>query len=400
MDTLTTHVPIRRSRGGTVNIVAPSLGVIIVVVTVSDVVLTMVLPRRPSGIERLSLQVNRGVRVCFVLASRLAKTYERQDAILAPTGPVALVVQLLFWAAGLVLGFGLILVGAGASFADGLLQALTALFTVGAVHSGGSPDTGVDISVGAIWVVIVALQIAYLPALYSSFNRREGLVALLESRAGVPAWGPELLARHQLVGITDTLPDFYAGWEAWAADVAESHTTYPVLLLFRSPEPWYSWLLGLLAVLDAAAMHLALAPSQASSQARLCLRMGFTLLNRVATTLRMEVDEDPNPDGPIQLTFPEFERAVVMLMSVGFATERSAEEAWADFRGWRVNYESIAYRLADRFTVPPAPGSGPRRHRRSGTVEPRRPPQRRPGGGEPFSYDRPTVVIEPRRNLI
>ena len=367
-----------------------------VLTTVVDVVLTMILPRRPSGVERLSLQVNRSVRVCFVLASRLAKTYERQDAILAPTGPVALVVQLLFWAACLVLGFALILVGAGLSFSDGLLQALTALFTVGAVHSGGTADTGVDIAVGAIWVVIVALQIAYLPALYSSFNRRESLVALLESRAGVPAWGPELLARHQLVGITDTLPDLYAAWEGWAADVAETHTTYPVLLLFRSPEPWYSWLLGLIAVLDAAAMHLALAPSLASSQARLCLRMGFTLLNRIATTLGWEVDLDPDPEGPIELTFARFERAVAMLMSVGFATERSAEEAWADFRGWRVNYETVAYRLADRLTVPPAPWSGKRRHMRSGTVEPRRPPQRRPGVSEPFMYDRPSVVIEPR----
>ncbi len=378
------------------NAVATIVGVVIVVVTVSDVVLTMVLPRRPSGIERLSLHVNRGVRVCFVVASHLAKTYERQDAILAPTGPVALVVQLLFWAACLVLGFGLILVGAGTSFADGLLQALTALFTVGAVHSGGQADTGVDISIGAIWVVIVALQIAYLPALYSSFNRRESLVALLESRAGVPAWGPELLARHQLVGITDTLPDLYGAWEEWSADVAETHTTYPVLLLFRSPEPWYSWLLGLIAVLDAAAMQLALAPATACSQARLCLRMGFTLLNRIATTLGWEVDLDPNPDGPIDLTFAEFERAVAMLENVGFATERSAEEAWADFRGWRVNYESVAYRLADRLTVPPAPWSGPRRHMRSGPVEPRRPPQRRPGGGTSFVYERPPVIIEAR----
>jgi hypothetical protein len=271
---------------------------------------------------------------------------------------------------------------------------------VGAVHSGGPADTGVDISVGAIWVVIVALQIAYLPALYSSFNRRESLVALLESRAGIPAWGPELLARHQLVGITDTLPDLYAAWEEWAADVAETHTTYPVLLLFRSPESWYSWLLGLIAVLDAAAMHLALAPSGASSQARLCLRMGFTLLNRIATTVGWEVDPDPNPDGPIDLTFEEFERAVAMLVSVGFATERSAEDAWADFRGWRVNYESVAYRMADRLTVPPAPWSGQRRHMRSGPVEPRRPPQRRPDGGEPFVYDRPPVVIDPRPSLL
>ena len=378
------------------NVLATIAGLIVVVVTVTDVVLTMVLPRRPSGVERTALWVNRSVRVCFVLVSHLANTYERQDAILAPTGPVALVVQLLFWAASLVLGFALLLVGAGASFADGLLQALTALFTVGAVHSGGPADTGIDISVGAIWVVIVALQIAYLPALYSSFNRRESLVALLESRAGVPAWGPELLARHQLVGINDTLPDLYAAWEGWAADVAESHTTYPVLLLFRSPEPWYSWLLGIIAVLDSAAMHLALVPSRAPSQARLCLRMGFTLLNRIATTLGWEVDPDPNPDGPIDLTFAEFERAVAMLVSVGFVTERSAEEAWPDFRGWRVNYESVAYRLADRLTVPPAPWSGQRRHLRSGTVEPRRPPQRRPGGEKPFDYERPPVVIEAR----
>ena len=376
------------------NVVATIAGLIVVFLTVADVILTMVLPRRPSGIERLSLQVNRLVRICFVFASRLARSYERQDAILAPTGPVALVVQLLFWAACLVFGFGLLLVGAGASFADGMLQALTAAFTVGAIHIGGTPDTGVDISIGAIWVVIVALQIAYLPALYSSFNRRESLVALLESRAGVPAWGPELLARHQLVGITDTLPDLYAGWEIWAADVAESHTAYPVLLLFRSPEPWYSWLIGLLAVLDGAAMHLALAPSQASSRARLCLRMGFTLLNRVATTLGWEVDLDPDPEGPIDLTFEEFERAVAMLVSVGFATERSAADVWADFRGWRVNYESVAYRLADHLTMPPAPWSGQRRHMRSGPVEPRRPPQRRPGGAEPFTYDRPAVVIE------
>ena len=382
------------------NVVATIVGLVVVVITVADVVLTMILPRRPSGVERLSLHVNRSVRLCFVLASHLAHTYERQDAILAPAGPVALVVQLMLWAAFLVLGFALILVGAGLSFADGLLQALTALFTVGAVHIGGAADTGVDISIGAIWVVIVALQIAYLPALYSSFNRRESLVALLESRAGVPAWGPELLARHQLVGITDALPDLYAAWEEWAADVAETHTTYPVLLLFRSPEPWYSWLLGLIAVLDGAAMHLALAPSRASSQARLCLRMGFTLLNRIATMLGWEVDPDPDPEGPIELTLAEFERAVAMLVSVGFATERSAEEAYIDFRGWRVNYESVAYRLADRLTVPPAPWSGQRRHMRSGPVEPRRPPQRRPGGGEPFVYDRPPVVIEPRPSLL
>ena len=284
------------------------------------------------------------------------------------------------------------------SFSDGLLQSLTALFTVGAVHIGGPADTGIDIAVGAIWVVIVALQIAYLPALYGAFSRREGLVSLLESRAGTPAWGPELLARHQLVGITDTLPDLYAAWEEWAADVAESHTTYPILLLFRSPEPWFSWLLGLLAVLDGAAMHLALAPEH-------CVVAGTAVPAHGIHPAAAD-GHDPGldrstptraPRARSDLTYEEFASAVQMLERVGFPTERTAEEAWPDFRGWRVNYESIAYRLADRLTAPPTPWSGPRRHLRSGTG--RTPPaaSTKPRGRGADVYQRPQVVIPERR---
>ena len=52
---------------------------------------------------------------------------------------MALVAQLLFWAATLTLGFGLMLAAGTRSFSGGLLQSLTALFTVGAVHIGGAP---------------------------------------------------------------------------------------------------------------------------------------------------------------------------------------------------------------------------------------------------------------------
>lgn len=356
------------------------MGVAIVVLTGASILFTMVLPRSPRGFERLSLSVNRAVRIAFLAVTRFVVRYETKDALLAPVGPVALVAQLLFWAVCFIVGFSLMLEGTTHDVGKAFLQSTAALFTVGSVHVGGPQDPAVDITAGAVWAVVVALQIAYLPALYGAFNRREALVAMLESRAGVPAWGPEVLARHQLVGITDALPQFYADWEVWAADVAESHTTYPVLLLFRSPDPWFSWLVGLLAVLDGAAMHLALSPSTASSQARLCLRMGLTALNRIARTLGWEVDPDPNPDGPIELTYEEFAEAVDMLGTTGFSMERTPEEAWPDFRGWRVNYENVAYRLSDRLTAPPAPWSGPRSHLRSGYVSPRRPPQRSPGG--------------------
>ncbi len=317
--------------------------------------------------------------------------------MLAPAAPVALLAQLAVWLGFFVVGYAFMLEPTTHGFSGAFTQAAVTLFSVGTAHAGGPPNRTVDIAAGATWAIVVTLQIAYLPSLYDAFNRREALVAMLESRAGLPAWGPEVLARHQLVGIIDTLPSLYGDWERWAADVAETHTTYPVLLLFRSPEPWYSWVVGLLAVLDAAAMHLALSPEASSSQARLCLRMGFTTFNRIAKTLGWYVDPDPSPEGPISLTFEEFEQAVGMLAEVGYPMELSAEEAWPNFQGWRVNYETNAYRLADRVVAPPAPWSGPRRHLRSGPVAPRRPPQRSPAG-KVFASHRPEApVAAPRR---
>ena len=368
------------------------LGLFIVVITITGTLFVLVLPRQPFGIERLTLMVNRSVRLVFVGLSRLASSYEKKDAILAPTAPVALLAQILFWAASLIVGFAIMLIPTTHSFWLGLEQALTALFTVGTIHVGGRANVGIDIWAGATWVIVVALQIAYLPTLYGAFSRREALVAMLESRAGAPAWGPELLTRHQLVGITDTLPDLYKDWELWAADVAESHSTYPILLLFRSPEPWLSWMLGLLAVLDAAALQLSVSPSTAPSQARLCLRMGFTLTNRIATSLGWQVNFDPKPDEPIQLTFEEFAGAVAMLERAGFPVERSAEEAWPDFHGWRVNYEESMYHLTDRLTAPPAKWSGTRRHLREAAVEPHRPPHRRPGSEDAAVFESPLAI--------
>jgi hypothetical protein len=370
-----------------------AVGLFIVVLTSGSVLFTIVLPREPRGFQRLTASVNRLTQLAFLALSRLARTYEGKDAVLAPTAPVALLAQLVFWAACFVVGYGLMLQHTTHELGGALIQAAGAVFTVGTIDLHGPANSAVDIAAGATWVVIVALQIAYLPALYAAFNRRESLVAMLESRAGLPAWGPEILARHQLVGINDTLPDFYGSWEVWAADLVESHNTYPVMLLFRSPEPWFSWLGGLLAVTDGAAMHLALAPSIASSQARLCLRMGFTAINRIATVQGFHVDPDPSPEGPITLTYEEFNQAFEMLAAMSFPMERTVEEAWIDFRGWRVNYEASAYWLCSRYTAPPAPWSGPRRHLRSGSVAPRRPPQRTPGFLEEH---RPEVVVAPQ----
>jgi hypothetical protein len=106
--------------------------------------------------------------------------------------------------------------------------------------------------------------------------------------------------------------------------------------------------------------------------------MGFTCLRSIAETLRIPYDADPFPDDPIELTFEEFEGAVDRLTQIGFPMERSAEEAWPHFHGWRVNYESIAYALADGTVAPPGPWTGDRSHLPGLAIVPQRPVNRTP----------------------
>jgi hypothetical protein len=158
------------------------------------------------------------------------------------------------------------------------------------------------------------------------------------------------------------MPDLYAQWERWAADVAESHTTYLPLTRFRSPLPLSSWVTALLAVLDSAALFLALSPKAAPEvPARLCLRSGFQCFNRIAREMGFELPDEPGPDAGISLSYQEFLDAVARMREVDFPVERDPADAWPDFVGWRANYEAAAYAVAAAVDAVPALWSGPRR---------------------------------------
>jgi hypothetical protein len=73
---------------------------------------------------------------------------------------------------------------------------------------------------------------------------------------------------------------------------------------------------------------------------------------------------------------------VERIASTTFVMERSAQEAWPDFRGWRVNYERIAYSLADRLDAVPGQWSGSRRTG-DAPMAPRRPANRLPTPHKP-----------------
>ena len=230
--------------------------------------------------------------------------------------------------------------------------------------------------------VVIGLQIGYLPALYAAYNRREAEVTLLDSRAGEPNWGPEILARHSSITAVDNLKDLYRDWERWAADVSESHSNYPVLIFLRSQEASRNWLIGLLSVMDSAALHLALNPSIAGGEPRLAVRMGFVCVRGLADTIGLPYDPDPDPDSPIALTYEDYLSGIARLERGGYPMERTPEEAWPDFRGWRVNYEATTYPIASIIDAVPALWSGPRRGV-AAPVAPRTPVNRLPGGGIP-----------------
>ena len=360
------------------------LGLLIVGATFSSVVGTIVLPK---GLRsRISYTVWRAIHQPFMAVARRIRRYESKDRLLGLLGPVSLLVLLGAWLLLFLFGYALLLLPlTGDSFMSSLRLAGSSLFTLGLASSPRQGATVVTFVAAATGLVVVALQIGYLPTIYGAYNRRETLVNMLESRAGEPAWGVELLAREQLIGGLDSLGPFFNDWERWAADLTESHVNYPWLLSFRSPYPLRSWVVSLLAVLDAAALYLALVPSRAPSAARHCLRTGFLGLRALAGVYRVELPADPRPDAPIVLTYEEFQDGLDRLQAVGFPMERSPEEAWRHFRGWRVNYETAAYLLADRLVAVPAPWSGERRSlqlRAEQLVEPVRPRHRSPDDPE------------------
>ena len=351
-----------------IRVVAAVIGAFIVLATGWSVLGTLVVPRRiRSRVPRMVFIVNRSV---FQFFADKASSYERQDRILAVQAPVQLIGQVVAWLALYQLGFGLLMwpfVGNG-DLGSAMEQTGSALCTLGFLAPHTSAGAALDPLAALAGLGTVALQIGYLPTLYAAFNRREALITMLDSRAGVPSWGPELLARTHYglgsgVSAVGELPGLFEAWEQWSADVSESHSTYVPLIWFRSPRPLSSWVTAQLAILDAAALYLALLPKGSDLiQARLCLRGGFTCLGNIARAIGIPIPLDADPSDRISLSYDDFVEAIERLRRVDYPIDRPLEDAWTDFLGWRVNYEAAAYALAWTTDAPPALWSGPRRH--------------------------------------
>jgi hypothetical protein len=363
-----------------------SVGAAGVLLTWISVIGTLIVPRPlRSALSRVTGQATMKL---FHALLRPVSSYELRDRILSWQAPMSLFVRLLVWMVMFFASYSLLLLPfVGGDIFKAASEAGSAMFTLGYAAPNNAGNTVLVYAAAYTGLTVIALQVSYLPTLYAAFNRREADVTLLVSRAGSPAWGPELLVRTRYgraaQDSSGELAELYQTWERWAAEVAESHSTYLTLVWFRSPAPQSNWLISLLSVMDAAALQLSLTPGTApNTRARLVLRMGFTCLNQVARAVHIPVEEDADPDAPLNISFADFQAAVDVLHSVDFPVEVSAEQAWPHFRGWRANYEKVAYALAYAIDAPPSMWSGPRRFA-SEPVMPHRPKNRTAQGVRP-----------------
>jgi hypothetical protein len=355
------------------------VGLAIVLGTASSVIRTLIVPRALRSLITQAVFV--AVVGAFHEVAHRFKRYDSRDALLAWSGPVSILANLVVWLLMFLVGYALLLAGfSDIDYSTALREAGSSLFTLGFASTDRAQLTVVDFVAAATGPIVIGLLVGYLPSLYAAYSRRETEVTLLVARAGEPSWGPEILLRHAIVGSLEELPTLWASWERWAADVSESHTTNPVLVDIRSTKPMRHWLIAILAVMDAAAMQLALRPSIAQGPMRVALRQSIVCVREIAASQGLLMDDDPSPDDPIDLLFEDFEAACALLGQLAYPAERTPAEAWPHFRGWRVNYESVVYALAQRIDAPPALWSGPRKPPTE-LIPPNRPANRQPSSG-------------------
>jgi hypothetical protein len=221
---------------------------------------------------------------------------------------------------------------------------------------------------------LVALVISLTFTLYSSFQRREVRVLMLDARAGAPPSGVTLLETYARYDMIDELPPFFNSWEVWAAEMLESHLAYPLLPYFRSSHDNESWVSAMGAVLDAATLVITTIDSAADAgQPSAALKpqgpahMMYGLGCHATIDLSHWFSDrlegiDPKTgdivrDAGVERT--EFTLARLRLERAGYRL-LPADESWTAFQQKRAEYAAALNAIAKHLATPPSQWIGDR----------------------------------------
>ncbi len=327
------------------------LGLLCLAEVLLDAFQTIILPRRASGRFRVSRIFMTAAWIRWrAIADRMRQT-NRRESFLSYFGPLSLLMLVVIWASGLILGFGLLYHALGSPFTDAhsigrwetdLYVSGTTLFTIGLgdVVPLSVPARFLVALEGGMGLAFVAGVIGYLPVLYGAFSRREVSIILLDARAGSPPTALELLRRH--AGSTGelALQTLLVEWERWSAELLESHISYPQLCFFRSQHDNQSWLSALVAMLDTCAVLIATVEGDAARQAQLTFVMARHAVLDLAHIFGLK-DAAPVVD---RLPQASVQNICQQLADAGF-TLCAGDASLQRLRDLRAMYEPQAFQL-------------------------------------------------------
>ncbi len=341
-------------------VLAFAAGAAIVIYTGFAALRTVVLPRAASTMINRVVFISE--RKVFNVLAHERRTYPQRDRVMALYGPMCLVTLPFVWITLMIIGFTLMLWAINVQpLREAFILSGSSIFTLGFAAPHNLPVDLLVFLEAMIGLGLVALLISYLPSIYGAFARRERTVGLLEGRAGSPPSAVQMLTRYAQIGALGMVDDeLFQRWEEWFVDIEESHTSFAALVFFRSPQPERSWITAAGCVLDTAAIVTSTLDRPRSAQAQLMMRTGFLCLRRLSDFFGIRYDHDPRPDDPISVTRREFDLVCVELRAAGLPLKQDLDQAWHDFAGWRVNYDTVLIALATLVFAPPARWSSDR----------------------------------------
>jgi hypothetical protein len=342
-----------------VRVVAALAGAYVVVGVIRSAMHTVVVPRgEPARLVTITLLVT---RAAYDLVARLQPSPERRDTSLARFAPTALLVLALVWALGTATGFvGLYWSLDGRTVVDALVLSGSSLTTLGVRPPSGPGETVLSYAEALLGLGIIALLISYLPTIYTLFSRREAQVVKLDVRAGSPPTALEMLIRFHRIGWLNEMDSAWDSWEDWFVELEESHTSHPILVLFRSQRPASSWITGAGAALDAMAVVHAALDVPVRPQTAVTIRSGFMALRAIGRYYGVPFDPSPAPNAPVSIYEGEFHLLYDNLAAAGVPMKADRDQAWRDFAGWRVNYDQVLLGLCSLAAAPSTPWSSDR----------------------------------------
>jgi len=225
----------------------------------------------------------------------------------------------------------------------------TTLFTLGLgdVTPRSALARVITVCEGGMGFGFLGLMISYLPTLYGAFSQRELNISLLDARAGSPPTAGELLRRNTQFAEDEILAPYLRDWEMWAAQLMESHLSYPVLCYFRSQHDNQSWLAAFTTVLDVTALFIAYGEGAAKWQAQLTFAIARHAIVDLAEVLRIPTSKPPHDRLP-----PHEVSHVRDLLVECRASSKCSESGDRKLVELREMYEPYLYALSVRLLMP------------------------------------------------